>query len=240
MVVEHGTRFGQSAWWYNADGILCPYRVVLRHEHTAGAGSSINTDIDWPIASNHGFVVLSRRSDGLYIAAPINVISNFTAAPVGWSWTYPINTVDGTDRFDASSMTDGLLGLPRLQSVSRDVDYACLRRRLAARLEVVSSSTVGNDTPLRIRVHRSTERFNLCASHRSFRCLRINFDMGRETVIKALAWAIATDATGPPRHAVARPGRIRPSRCTHTGYRRMRYADVEQQSRLLHGYQCRH
>ena len=133
LVANGGTNLGSSAWWYNVNAVLCAYRIVLEHTHVKGTADAVRTDVDWPVLTDHAFLVHVRRSDGLYVATPTNVTSNFGSTTLGWSWTYPINTADGTDRFDGTAITDGLLGLPRNRNTKRDIDYAGVRRRMGAR-----------------------------------------------------------------------------------------------------------
>ena len=125
-----------SAWWSPDGSTLQPYTSVLKREHARGNQTvSAASNIQWEVSCNHAFFVLTRRSDGLYAATPAGVQSNLgNVNPTGWNWTYPLSVVDGTDRFDGPSATDGLLGLPRSLNQARDADYACLRRRLGPRL----------------------------------------------------------------------------------------------------------
>ena len=39
---------------------------------------------------------------------PRSVLSSLYVPPVGWAWTYPVT--DGTDLFQATGLTDGLIG----------------------------------------------------------------------------------------------------------------------------------
>ena len=163
---------GNRAWW-TGDGIhLTPYVILMQKAHPVGrTTASLRATRDWSVPSSHAVVVLTRRSDGLYPGTPSAVTSNLgNISPTGWTWTYPLSTSDGTDRFHGPSATDGLLGLPRSLNASRDVDYACIRRRLGNR-------------PL--------------TDPRPPEYLRLNLDMGTAVVLKGFAWAVVMDGSYP-------------------------------------------
>ena len=171
IVEPGGNQFGSSAWW-SQDGVtFSAYQATIAGTHRRGkSDASLAIQQAWDTSANHAFVVMTRRADGLYAASLSGIQSNISLNPIGWTWTYPLNLLDGTDRFDAASATDGLLGLPRNLNPARDVDYACLRRRLGSR------PTNDNRPP---------------------EYLRINVDMGGEVVLKGVAWAMVMDKSYP-------------------------------------------
>ena len=172
VVVEPGGTANGRTGWLSEDGLTwLPYRVLVAADHAKGSDAFLRNSVNWELPSDHAFVILTRRADGLYAATPVSVTSNLgNVNPVGWAWTYPLNVNDGTDRFDGHSATDGLMGLPRNLNPSRDIDYACLRRRVGARL---------------------------ASDPRPPEYLRLNIDMGVRVVLDAIAWAIVMDGVYP-------------------------------------------
>ena len=172
VVVEAGgQKMGSTAWWMGDDLKWNPYTVIASVDHTKGVEAFMSSSVTWKTTSNHAFVILSRRADGLYAAIPAAVSSNLSNLnPVGWNWTYPLSLLDGADRFNGASATDGLLGLPRSLNPTPDIDSACIRRRVGPRLTT--------DT-------------------RPPEYIRLNMDMGGPVVLKAIAWAMVMDGTYP-------------------------------------------
>jgi hypothetical protein len=171
IVEAGGLEFGLSAWWSQDGTVFHPYQATVVTAHPRGkTAASVAIQQSWELPSSHAFVVMTRRADGLYAASVGATQSNIGRVPSGWTWTYPLSTTDGADRFDGASATDGLLGLPRSLNPSRDVDYACLRRRLGSR----------PTTDPRPPEH-----------------LRLNVDMGGAVVLKAFAWAVVMDRSYP-------------------------------------------
>ena len=163
--------YGGRAWWCGDSGGVA-YNVVTMHGHLPGEKrEGVRTFSDSGVPTLHVFVLLTRRADGLYAAMPLAVSSNVSnTSPSGWSWTYPLSTADGTDRFSAASLTDGLLGVPMRSVPFAPNDFACVRRRVGPRL---------------ITDPRPPEH------------LRVNVDMGYPVVLRAFAWALVTDGTYP-------------------------------------------
>ena len=172
VIESGGALFGNTAWWTVDGRVLQAYQMVVNRQHPKGkVEASLANNMDWNTPCNHAFVVLTRRSDGLYAATPAVLQSNIgNITPSGWMWTYPLSLEDGSDRFDGPSATDGLLGLPRSLNPSRDVDYACIRRRMGPRL-------VSDPRPPEY--------------------LRLNVDMGGPVVLRAFAWAVVMDEAYP-------------------------------------------
>ena len=166
-----GQQHGGTAWW-SPDGLtIVPYQATIIASHRRGrSDGSVTIQRNWETPGSHAFVVITRRSDGLYAASLASIQSNMGFNPTGWTWQYPPNVADGTDRFDGASATDGLLGLPRSLNAVRDVDYACVRRRLGSR------PTSDSRPP---------------------EYIRINVDMGGKVVLKGFAWAVVTDKSYP-------------------------------------------
>lgn len=107
--------------------------IVVHAVHVRGAADAdlLGTATATGLPAAFAFVLLSRRSDGLYAAPPATVTSNLGVPSYPtWSWAYPLALSDGSDRFDADALTDGLLGVP----TRTGTDYAAVRRRLGPRL----------------------------------------------------------------------------------------------------------
>lgn len=174
LAVENGRRYPNAAWWMPDAATRFPYTVCVAQPHARGSVHTAVRSAPTSLATaavRHAFVLLSRRSDGLYAALPAAVVSNLTnTAPAGWAWTYPLATEDGTDCFRAELFTDGLLGVPLRQNPASGVDYAGVRRRVGPRLI---------DDP------------------RPPEYLRVNVDMGGPVVLRAFAWALVADSTFP-------------------------------------------
>jgi hypothetical protein len=169
VVIDQSTT-DRRAWWHPATGAPVVYTQVVSTSHAAGQGEgAARTAVVDGVepATQHAFILLTRRSDGLFPATLAAVGSNLTDAR--WSWTYPLSLGDGSDRFAAEAFTDGLLGEPVNQSPG-GVDYAGIRRRLGPRLLLDA---------------------------RPPEYLRVNMDMGNATILRAFVWALVSGGSFP-------------------------------------------